>query len=312
LTKGAVQKLKRDSQVAYWHDVFTLKSWEEFLKAGANVSGYPDRRWKSVQNIGIGDILLCYMKGKSCWFAALEVTSKPYQDFRKRIWSDDLYPSRVGVKVLVKLNPDRALNATQMLGRLKIFEKVRDKSIWGVVLRGAPKKIAGDDGDIIISELRRLAASTWPIEIKEARSPEPYAGERRHEELKRKIKEIGEILGKYPAVEFHAAPYVYDVVWKDAEGLPRPSHVFEVQDKGSVDLALAKLQHARDMWRPKLFLVVTGESDRNKVDLLLRPYLQGAFHGISKDTRVLTGEVIDDLHGPFTEHRDAVIEFVER
>jgi hypothetical protein len=298
--------------VAYWHDVFTLKSWEEFLKAGANVSGYPDRRWKSVQNIGIGDILLCYMKGKSCWFAVLEVVSKPYRDFRNRIWSDDLYPSRVGVKVLIKLNPDRALNATQMLRRLKMFEKVRDKSGWGVVLKGAPRKIADEDGNIIINELKNLAATPQAIAIKEARSSEPYTSQSRHEELKMKIREIGEILGKYPAVEFHAAPYVYDVVWKDAEGLPRPSHVFEVQDKGSVDLALAKLQHARDMWRPKLFLVVTGESDRNKINLLLRPYLQGAFHGISKDTKVLTGEVIDDLHRPFTEHRDAVIEFVER
>jgi len=298
--------------MTYWHDVFTVKSWAEFKKAGSKSSGFPDRRWKSVQNIGIGDILLCYMKGKSCWFAALEVTSKPYQDYKNRIWSDDLYPSRVDVKVLMELNPDRALDATRMLARLKIFEKVRDKSIWGVVLRGAPIKMAGEDGDIIFSELSRLATSGRAVEIKEAPPLEPYVGERRHEELKRKIKEIGEILGKYPAAEFHSAPYVYDVVWKDAEGLPRPSHVFEVQDKGSVDLALAKLQHARDMWRPKLFLVVTGESDRNKVDLLLRPYLQGAFHGISRDTRVFTGEVIDDLHGPFTEHRDAVIEFVER
>ena len=298
--------------MTYWHDVFTPKSWEEFLRAGANVSGYPDRRWNTVQNISVGDILLCYMKGKSCWFAALEVTSKPYRDFTNRIWSDDLYPSRIGVKVLVKLNPDRALSAALLLPRLKLFEKVRDSGHWAVVLRGAPKRIRDEDGGIVVGELRRLAASTRPSEVREAPAPEPYTSERRHEELKRKVKEIGETLGKYPAAEFHAAPYVYDVVWKDAEGLPRPSHVFEVQDKGSVDLALAKLQHARDMWRPKLFLIVTGESDRNKIDLLLRPYLQGTFHGISRDTKVLTGEVIDDLHRPFSEHRDAVMEFVER
>ncbi|MBL7208941.1 MAG: hypothetical protein ISS52_02460 [Dehalococcoidia bacterium] len=28
-----------------WLDVFTPKSWEEFNKAGARVSGFPERRW---------------------------------------------------------------------------------------------------------------------------------------------------------------------------------------------------------------------------------------------------------------------------
>ena len=298
--------------MTYWHDVFTPKSWVEFEKAGSTTSGFPDRRWKSVQNIRIGDILLCYMMGKSCWFAALEVTSKPYQDYKIRIWSDDLYPSRIAVKTLITLEPDKAISAKQLLPRMKIFEKVRDSSAWGLVLRGAPRKLAEEDGDLIISELRRMAVGTSEIEATKAPLPETHTGERRHEELKRKIGEIGETLGKHVTAEFHATPYVYDVIWKDTEGLPRPSHVFEVQDKGSVDLALAKLQHARDMWRPKLFLVVTGEIDKNKVDALLRPYLQGTFHGISRDTKVLTGEVIDELHKPFTEHREAIMEFVER
>jgi hypothetical protein len=298
--------------MAYWHDVFTSKSWVEFEKAGSSISGFPERRWRSAQNIQIGDILICYMVGKSCWFAALEVTSKPYKDYKHRIWSDDLYPSRIGVRPLVKLSPDKAIGAKQMLQRLKIFEKVRDGANWGLVLRGAPRKLADGDGNTILSELRKLAGNTPTIETEKPEITAAPPVERRHEELKRKIREIGETLGKYATAEFHATPYIYDVVWKDTEGLPRPSHVFEVQDKGSVDLALAKLQHARDMWRPKLFLVVTGENDKTKVDALLRPFLQGTFHGISKDTTILTGEVIDDLHKPFTDHREAIIEFVER
>jgi hypothetical protein len=102
-------------------------------------------------------------------------------------------------------------------------------------------------------------------------------GEHAHQNLKRKIKEIGEILGRYAKEEYAARPYVYDVIWKDIEGLPRPSHVFEVQDKGAVDSALAKLQHARDIWRPNLFLVVTGEKDRRKINMLLEPFFEGLF-----------------------------------
>ena len=132
-----------------------------------------------------------------------------------------------------------------------------------------------------------------------------------HKSLKRKIKEIGGILGKYAKEEYPALPYVYDVVWKEVEGLPRPCHVFEVQDKGAVDGALAKLQHARDIWRPKLFLVVTGEKDRKKVDALLKPFLDGTFHGISKDTIVLTAEVVDEIYKGLDEYREVIRQFLE-
>lgn len=111
--------------------------------------------------------------------------------------------------------------------------------------------------------------------------------------------------------EYHAAPYVYDVIWKEIEGLPRPSHVFEVQGKEAVNGALAKLQHTRDMWRHKLFLVITGEKDKKKVGMLLRPFLEGTFHGTSKDTTVLTGEVIDEMHKAFDCHREVIRQFLE-
>ena len=165
---------------------------------------------------------------------------------------------------------------------------------------------------------RKLAHSVrrgfWEVTTKVVVEPPPSPPsleESRHKELERKIKEIGEILGRYATEEYHAAPYVYDVIWKEIEGLPRPSHVFEVQDKGAVNGALAKLQHARDMWRPKLFLVITGEKDKKKVDMLLRPFLEGTFHGISRDTTVLTGEVIDEMHKAFDCHRGVIRQFLE-
>jgi hypothetical protein len=102
------------------------------------------------------------------------------------------------------------------------------------------------------------------------------------------LKGIGDILGKQVRFEYHARPYIYDVVWKDVEGLP-PSHVFEVQDRGSVNGAFAKLQHAKDIWKPRLFLVVTGEKDRNKISQLLQPYWQGAFHRLAKHILVEFG-----------------------
>jgi hypothetical protein len=154
-----------------------------------------------------------------------------------------------------------------------------------------------------------------PVQLEREAAPvasivEPKPAESLHEVLKYKIKEIGEILGKQTHTEFPTPPYVYDVVWKEIEAL-LPSHVFEIQDKGSVNGALSKLQHARDVWRAKLFLVVTGERDRAKVDLLLRPLWQGAFHKISGQTLVLTPDEIEDVHRVLSSYRDVIRRFTQ-
>ena len=84
-------------------------------------------------------------------------------------------------------------------------------------------------------KIRRLAHSpkrgfwevTTTIVTEPPPAPQPIE-ESLHKRLKRKIEEIGTILGKYAKAEYPAPPYVYDVVWKEVEGLPRPCHVFEV------------------------------------------------------------------------------------
>jgi hypothetical protein len=167
---------------------------------------------------------------------------------------------------------------------------------------------------------KRLAHSTsrgfWEVTTKVIAEPlpppEPEGGEKSlHESLKAKIRELGEILGRYAKEEYPTPPYIYDVVWKEIEGLPRASHVFEVQDKGLVNEALSKLQHAHDIWKARLFLVVTGEKDRAKVRSLLEPFLQGTFHRIHKDTVVLTPETIDDIHQALGTHKEVIKQFLE-
>ena len=43
--------------ISYWLDLFTYQTWTEFLKAGGEVSGFRQRRWKTVQQIKPGDVL---------------------------------------------------------------------------------------------------------------------------------------------------------------------------------------------------------------------------------------------------------------
>src|SRR5919108_1221068 len=81
---------------SYWLDLFTGTTWEEFLAAGADVTGFREKRWSTVQKIQPGDYLLCYLTGISRFVGLLEATSPAFRDSAP-IWKDEEFPCRVRV-----------------------------------------------------------------------------------------------------------------------------------------------------------------------------------------------------------------------
>ena len=81
-----------------------------------------------------------------------------------------------------------------------------------------------------------------------------------HDEIQDMLVEIGKSLNFYAQTEFE----YYDVVWRENERSSRLSHVFEVQSKGNIDSAFAKLKRAYSAQRSKIFLVLTSERDLNR------------------------------------------------
>lgn len=81
-----------------------------------------------------------------------------------------------------------------------------------------------------------------------------------HNEIQQMLLEIGEVLGFYAEKEFE----FYDVVWREVPRAARLSHVFEVQSKGNIDSAFAKLKRAFEAQRSKIFLVISSERDLNR------------------------------------------------
>ena len=49
-----------DMPQTYWLDLFTVENWQEFRDHGGDVTGFREKRWKTVQKIKHGDYLLCY------------------------------------------------------------------------------------------------------------------------------------------------------------------------------------------------------------------------------------------------------------
>jgi hypothetical protein len=138
----------------YWLDLFTGATWQEFLDAGAQISGFCESRRATVQQIKPSDYLLCYMTGISRWIGILEVLSEPFQD-SSQIWKEDVFPCRVRVKLLTGLTPETAVPIFELRDQLSIFENVTSPVAWTGSLRGSPSKWRASDAEVVIQAVQK-------------------------------------------------------------------------------------------------------------------------------------------------------------
>ena len=116
----------------------------------------------------------------------------------------------------------------------------RDRGIWSLTEKGRKSVLEESEGIIFYkNETESLS----------------------HKQIQEMLVEIGEILGFCAETEFQ----FYDVVWRETPSSQRLSHVFEVQSKGNIDSAFAKLKRAFDAQRSKIFLILDSERDANRV-----------------------------------------------
>jgi hypothetical protein len=121
-----------------------------------------------------------------------------------------------------------------------------------------------------------------------------------HTDVQQMLLDIGRVLGYHAESEFE----YYDVVWRTNELSPRLSHVFEVQHKGNIDAALAKLKRAYEAQRSKPFLIITSERDTNRAQKSMSLARTGAFHEIGRVTTILSFEQLHRLHRALTSVED--------
>lgn len=81
-----------------------------------------------------------------------------------------------------------------------------------------------------------------------------------HSEVQQMLVNIGKALGYNAEIEFD----YYDVVWRISPTSQRLSHIFEVQSKGNIDSAFAKLKRGYEAQRSRPFLVLSTERDLNR------------------------------------------------
>jgi predicted RNA-binding protein len=119
-----------------------------------------------------------------------------------------------------------------------------------------------------------------------SKSPEP---ESLHDEVKRKLIEIGRIQKFLAEGEYQMDEKRLDVVWRRIDkGVP--TYVFEVQVGGDLYHALGKLKHAYDLWNSNIFLVTAKKDLPEALNLL-----SGTYHEIKSNVRVIELPKIDEL-----------------
>ncbi len=144
----------------YWTSLFTWETWQEFLKHGGSTSGFRAKRWPTVSQIQPGDYLLCYLTGLSRWIGLLEVVSKPFTS-EEPIWGSEAFSSRVGVKVIAKLQAETAVPVLEMREELSIFQNLKNPAYWMGPFRGSPTKWSEADGDHVVQAV--LSAVKNPV-----------------------------------------------------------------------------------------------------------------------------------------------------
>jgi hypothetical protein len=141
----------------HWLDLFTHKTWTEFLRAGGTVSGFRESRWNIVQKIRKGDLLLSYLTGISRWIGILEVTGKPFIDKKTRIWDFDTFPARVPVRAVTLLEPETAVPIVEMRDRLSIFRNLKSPYAWTGAVRSSPAMWSREDGSAVVAAIEHAA-----------------------------------------------------------------------------------------------------------------------------------------------------------
>lgn len=106
-----------------------------------------------------GDRLLCYLTGVSRFIGILEVTSEAFMD-QAPIWSDDEFPCRVRVRILISLEPETAVPVHELREELSAFAGDNPRA-WTGRFRGSPSQWNASDGEAVVRALE--AAERNPV-----------------------------------------------------------------------------------------------------------------------------------------------------
>lgn len=117
-------------------------------------AGSKARNLKRLFDLKIGDKLIFYSTGISKFIGIFEV-SKPFYESTEKIWEDDVYPLRIGIKPVIIPQKDNWLDVKNMINDLEYFT---NKTQWSIHFLNNLMPVSESDYNIIKSEMEKAIA----------------------------------------------------------------------------------------------------------------------------------------------------------
>lgn len=253
----------------YWLMVGSEKNWSEAFAKG-NIWGLGNRQRKIWEEIREFDIVLFYVTRPISGVIGYGTIKTKFKQ-TEPLWDDELKAH----KVLWPLRFEFSINYCIPQDKWTIdkitSELIRFKA--GVGFGRIPEHIAKD----LIAKFEVLKNAD--------KDEEPL-----HEDIKKKLIEIGQLQNYIAEPEYKFDLGRIDVVWRRVEKSV-PTYVFEIIVKGDLYHAISKLKHAYDLWNSRIF-IVADKFDEEKVKELL----SGTFHEIREQLKFINIESVNELY----------------
>jgi len=274
----------------YWLIVGVVKNWVTAFEYG-NIWGLKKTQRSLWESLTEGDTVLFYAtQPVSGIIGHGRVRTKFCQD--KPLWPGEVRKSEIIWPLRFEFDVESCLPKEQWKAK-----KLVSKKIWP---RAGFQLISKDVAVELISAIgtTEYVIPTAEKELSIAEEVPPYGTgvEKKqttfpsHEELQRKLIEIGRLQDYIVEIEYPFDIGKLDVVWRRVTKSV-PTYVFEVQVGGDVYHALAKLKHAFDLWNSHIF-IVASEKDLTKATNLL----SGTFHEINDRVKLIEFDKVEELY----------------
>jgi len=161
--------------VAYFLDLFTPETWQQFRENGAGVTGFRIRHQRiASERVESGDMFICYLTRLSRWCGLLRVESSAYVDDSPIYDDPDPFVVRFKVKPVVVLDPKCAIpiHSDEVWGELSMTrEHEKSHSGWTGFFRGSLNRFEQSDGDFLMDLLSSQSTDLreFPFDDKDKR-----------------------------------------------------------------------------------------------------------------------------------------------
>jgi hypothetical protein len=179
------------NNLRYYIGLFSVDSWQQFRRAGAQVMGFREGKAKAASRLQLGDVILCYLTKVSAFIGVMEVTGPSYQD-QTLIWSDGLFPVRLSVRILTEVPFSLAVPIHRLRGKLSFLSADASGTGWTIHVRSSPRAWNRLDGENVRQAVEQ---ASFQVQSPLVSAVEPSSPERKKMTLPASVR-VGKLAAR--------------------------------------------------------------------------------------------------------------------